>query len=116
MHMENSNFEQLVEHVKQYVETRVQLAKLDTAAGVSAAVSYFVRVGVLFLTLLIVIVFAGCGAALLVGQLMGNVAYGYLIIAGAYLVAGIVFYVINHKWLKVKVTQEVLNRFSDDKQ
>jgi hypothetical protein len=112
---ENSNIETLVDHLKQYVETRLELAKLDTAAGVSSAVALITRMAILFFTAAIVLIFASCGVAILLGQLLHNSAYGYLSVAAFYLITGVSFYLLQGNRLKLRVTNAILKRLTNDR-
>jgi len=115
MQEEDSPLNHLVQHVKQYVEARIALAKLDTAAGMSAAVSSLAKIAILLLTASIVIVFLSVGMALLIGKQLGEPALGYLCVAGFFLLVGIILYARHDKWIQLRIANEVLKRLANDK-
>jgi hypothetical protein len=44
--------------------------------------------------------FLNLGVALWLGDLLGKLFYGFFVVSGFYVIAGIVIYFFMHKWLK----------------
>ena len=75
----------MLELLKNYIEKRISLLKLEMAENATKAMS-------LALYLLLVLIFVACvfaflflGLALIIGHWLGNFAYGFLLISGFFL-------------------------------
>lgn len=86
----------LIENLTGFVETRVELLKIevkeDVAKGLARAVAWCVIVFVLALFL----VFVSIGLAILIGATLGLFA-GFMIVASGYLVIGLVLLLLREK-------------------
>ena len=116
MFEENSNIDNLLDHTKEYFETRVDILKIEAADRVSAAASSFAIVLVMAFIGLFVLFFASAGFAWLIAKATGNTAIGLFSVAGFYLLAGIILYASREKWITIPVVNSILKQFSDDKQ
>jgi hypothetical protein len=50
------------------------------------------------------------GIALLLGELLGKSYYGFFIVAGFYLVAGIILHFFLHKWIKKPISDLIIKQ------
>lgn len=90
--------DELVGTVKEYVNARVDLLKLEAAeksAGMVAGMMARIAVAVVFLCFF---VFAGIGLSLLAAEYTGNTWSGYLIVAFVYLLIGIIAW-MGRSWM-----------------
>ncbi len=104
------NIESLFEHVKAYGKTNVDLVKLK-AADKSAEIISTLVAGLIF-AIIIVIFFAilSIGIALYLGELLGKPYYGFLVLAGFYLIIGLIFYSMKEKWCKTPVADMIIKK------
>ena len=58
--------------------------------------------------LIIVFVFFSIAAAIAIGQALGNMAYGFLIVGGFYLLLSLIAYL-----LKEKIEKPIIEKFSE---
>jgi len=83
--------DQLIENLTGYVESKVELIKVDVRQdvtdGIAAAITYLIIAFVFAMVLLLLSV----GIALVLAQRFGNF-WGFGIVAAFYLVAGIILY------------------------
>ena len=102
--------EDLFHKATDYVETRVELARLkaveksaDTASSIYAGLVVFF-IAFLFITLL------NIGLALLIGEWLDETYIGFFILAGIYALAGLVFYFNRNSWLKTPVNNKIIKK------
>lgn len=108
-----SQVEALLEKVKDYIETRIELLKLkaiDKSSGVLSAIISFV---VLFVFSIFFFILFSIGLALLIGDLLGKYYYGFFIVAALYLIIGLVVFFGRNKWIKPPVEKVMINSFLD---
>ncbi len=90
----------LAENIREYVETRIEIIKLETADSGASAVSSMLSwviiavIGVIFLMMLTI------GTALGIGYLVENFAIGFFAVTGVYLIIGLVLYFNRTVWLR----------------
>ncbi|MFT3909793.1 MAG: hypothetical protein QM737_10240 [Ferruginibacter sp.] len=85
------NIESLFETIKDYGQTNVDLVKLKAADRISDIVSSLVANFFVLIALSMFIVILNIGIALLLGELLGKSYYGFFVLAGFYLIVGLIF-------------------------
>lgn len=108
--MENqaSSFEILFEKASDYIETRVELLKLqavDKSTDVASSVTSKIIIAILILFFLVM---ANIGVALLIGDALGKVYWGFFIVAGFYLLVGLIFYAFRNQLLKTPMSNYIV--------
>jgi hypothetical protein len=53
------------------------------------------------------------GIALLLGDWLGKLYYGFFIVAAFYLIAGLVLYSLREKWLKSPIANSMIKNLMD---
>ncbi|MEO6453677.1 MAG: phage holin family protein [Ginsengibacter sp.] len=103
--MENSttSIESIFERIKSYIETRIELLKLKAIDKSSSIVSNIITYIVVFLIFWCFFLLLNIGLALLIGELIGKIYIGFLILAAFYAVVGIVLLKNKNKWVKTPV-------------
>ena len=90
----------LIERAEAYGKTTYELTKLKTLEAITRiAISVVSQLSVIIMFILCVLVLT-IGIAILVGELLGKTYYGFFIIAGFYLITGIVLHFFGYKWIK----------------
>ena len=112
--MEQQNaIESLFHNAAGYIDTNIELLKLKAVDKSSDAFAAIIYKLVVFILLFSVLIFAGVGLALWLGDLLGKTYYGFFIVAGVCIVACILFYIFRNEWLKKPFSntfiKEVLN-------
>ncbi len=115
MEDKNSNVDNLIGHAKEYLETRLDLAKLDAAEKASKAASAVTVASVLAFIGLFVLFFFSAGCAWLIAKATNNTAIGLFSVAGFYFLVGLIFYAFRDKWVKEPIINSILKHFADDK-
>lgn len=99
-----SQIEQLVERIEAYGRTTYELSKLKVLeTTIHVATSFLSRLSVIVMISFFVLIL-NIGLALWLGELMGKVYYGFFIVAGFYLVAGVLSNMFLHKWIKKPIS------------
>ncbi|MDQ6844708.1 MAG: phage holin family protein [Bacteroidota bacterium] len=113
--MENkpSAIEELFSRLKEYADTRITLYKLQAINKVSGFTSTVITMLILLMILFTVILCLSIGAALAIGNLLGSAASGFFIIAGVYLIVGLVLFSIRGSLLKTPVSNKLIKEMVD---
>lgn len=104
------NIESLFESVKDYSKTNLDLFKLK-AADRSAEIIYS-AIAAVVVGVVATIFFAilSVGVALLLGEWLGKTYYGFFVLSGFYLIAGIILYAFRKKIFKEPITNSLLKK------
>lgn len=111
--------EELIENLKQYSTTTIEVFKLEATVQSSVMVSQLVSKVVIGLLVLFFAFFLSLGICFFLSELFGNNYMGFAMVAGFYLLLGIIF-IIGRKKLLVKpirerMIQEMLQSNKTDK-
>jgi hypothetical protein len=101
-------FESLFERVVDYSKTSYELAKLKTLDKASDVVSSFVPHAIALILLATFMLFLNLGIALWIGDILENAFYGFFIIAGFYLLIGLIVHFFLNKWLKKRIYNYII--------
>lgn len=110
--MENqpNHFESLFEKAGDYLETRLELWKLKATQKSSDVISSIASKLVLAGIMMLFFILFNIGIALVLGEWLGKPYYGFLLLAGFYLIAGLIFSSFKNKWVKDPVTQAIIKK------
>ena len=108
-----SQVEALLEKVKDYIETRIELLKLKAIDKSSGILSTIISFLVLFIFSILFVILFSIGLALLIGDLLGKYYYGFFIVAALYIIIGLVVFYGRNKWIKPTVEKGMINSFLD---
>ena len=109
----NSQVESLLERIKDYVETRIELLKLKAIDKSSGVISSIISLLVLVVFSVFFLILFSIGLALWVGDLLGKSYYGFFIVAFIYIIIGLVIFLQRKKWLKPPVENMMIKSFLD---
>ena len=100
--MENNTklVEELLEKATDYGKTSLELLKLKVVDKTSDGLSSFLPGSVLAIILGSFLLFVNLGLALWFGKMLGDLFYGFFVVAGFYAFVSIVLHFIMRKWLK----------------
>ena len=110
--MENpvSLVESLWERVEGYAKTTYELSMLKLLQTTINIVNMLVpRISVIIMISLFALVLS-IGIALFLGELLGKSYYGFFIVAGFYLIAGIILHFFLHKWIKKPISEAIIKQ------
>lgn len=102
--------EALYERAEAYGLTTYELAKLKVLETTTVVVTSLVsRLSVVLMISMFALVF-NIGIALLLGELLGRIYYGFFIVAAFYLLAGIILHFFLHKWIKKPLSDLIITQ------
>jgi hypothetical protein len=113
--MENttSSIESLIEKIKNYVETTIDLFKLKAADKLLQVVSVLMAYLVVLITFGFFFILINFGLAFLIGDLLGKVYYGFFIMAAVNVIAGLIVLKNKRKWIKDPLINKMVKDMLD---
>ena len=108
---EKTHVENLFSHTKEYINTRVDILKLTAVDKGSNAVSTAaVYIGLAVISFFF-LVFLSIGGALAISAALESSYAGFLIVAGIYLLLGVLLYAMQDKWVKTPIVNSIIKSF-----
>jgi hypothetical protein len=107
-----TSIETLIERVKNYVETSVDLLKLKAIDKSMSFLSVLITYLVVLLTLSFFLILLNIGLSLLIGELLGKSYYGFFIMAGVNAIIGLIL-IKNKHWIKTPLTNSIVKEVTD---
>lgn len=113
--MENkpTNVEELFYKLKDYGDTRLDLFKLKSINKVSGFLSSMITSIILIILLCLVVVCITIGLAILIGEWLGASYYGFFVIAGVYIIIGLVLLISRTKLIKTPISNKLIKNLMD---
>lgn len=96
--------------VKEYVNIRVDVIKLSAAEKTSLVISNLVAGAIVAVVFLFFLVFASIAGALALSAWTGKPYSGFLIVAGIYLVAGLIVWRSKERLIRVPVMNNIIHQ------
>ena len=115
--MENNTtttIEKLIEKAGVYSKTTLQLCKYE---AVHKSADIFSSLAVkLAITIVVVmfLLFVNIGLALCLGNYLGEVYYGFVIVGFSYLFIAILLYVFKDEWIKTPVSNFIISKMKNN--
>lgn len=115
---EQNNLEKLFNDAKEYLNTRLELTKLELVQKVSQIVSSLITSFLLLVIFVLVLLFGSVSLALFLSEKTGSTTTGFLYVAGIYLALGLLIYLLKGSFIKKPVTdmfiRKMLNKDEED--
>lgn len=86
--------------IAEYIDTRIQLVKLELVERVSKVLSFFIFIIACFLLVLPMLLFMSMATAEFFADVMGSRSGGYFLITGIYLLLMIVLYIFRKPFIR----------------
>ena len=102
--------EVLLERGQAYIKTSVQLFKFKTTDKVAEIMSNLASGLIILILITLLFINLNIGIALLIGDLLGRIWLGFLILSGFYAVVGIIFFLFRNSWIKKPVSNAVIKQ------
>jgi hypothetical protein len=109
-----SKAEELAGHVKEYVNNHIHAAKLSVAEKTSRAASTFIASLIIAALFIFFLFFSGIALALALSNWIHDPVYGYLLVAGIYLLLAILVFALKRKILQVPIMNSLLQQLFED--
>jgi hypothetical protein len=110
--MEDSKklLETLVDRSTDYAKTSYELVKLQAVDKSSDVVSSVIPHTVVLVLVSSFMLFFNLGLALWLGEILGKLFYGFFIVAGFYILSGLIVHLFMHKQLKEIIRNYVIKQ------
>ena len=108
--MENkpTNVEELFQKIKEYADVRINLFKLKSISKISGLMSSAISIILITLIFLTVLVCITIGLSLWIGDSLGKAYYGFFIVAGIYIIIGLILFLLRGKILKTPISNKLI--------
>uniref|UniRef100_UPI004049E6D9 competence protein n=1 Tax=Flavobacterium sp. TaxID=239 RepID=UPI004049E6D9 len=105
----NENINEIQESTKAYIDSSVAYYKLWGFKVAMKSTTMIIKFSLIALFLLIFLLFVSIAGSLFLGELVGNIAIGFLIVAGVYLVLAFLLFFVKDRIIE----GPILERFSE---
>jgi len=102
--------ESLFERAEEYGKTSFKLTKLIALEAVTNILTVLVTRLSIILVISLVIFVLSIGASLALGEWLGKTYYGFFIVAGFYLLVGLLLHSFLQRWIKKLVTDLIIKQ------
>lgn len=102
--------EELATAVKEYVDTRLDAVKLSVAEKVSALLANVLAGMVVALVFVCFVFFGSIALALLLGSWLGAWWLGFLIVAGIYLLLGLITWLARGRLIRIPIMNALIRQ------
>ena len=106
----SENITMLVDDAGRYIEAKTELWKLKAADKTTEIATTIIAKLLFILIGIIVLIALNTGIALLIGKWLGEAYYGFFIVAGFYLLLGIVLYAARDSLIKKPFYTAIINK------
>lgn len=103
-----------INQIKEYVNVRIELIKLQTAASTSKVLSNLAALLIVGFILSLFLCFAGIAASLAISAWLGPLYSGFLIMSLIFLISGIVIWKKRESLLRIPIMNSILKQLSSD--
>ena len=108
--------EEMAEHVKEYVNNHIASAKLGVADKISGVLANIIAMAVALMVFVFFIVFTSIALAFVFAKLTGEYYWGFLIVAGIYLLIGLLVWAMREKLLRLPIMNAILQQLFKDEE
>jgi hypothetical protein len=106
--------EELAIHIKDYIQTEIELIKLNFAEKLSKVLSNFLAIIILIWVLLLSILFASISLAFFIGERIGKMSIGFFIVSLIYLLIAIVSWYLRERLIRIPILNGILRQLFDN--
>lgn len=111
---------QLVDHLKDYLNVRLKILTLTISEVSAKVLASLVANGAMIFFLFLFLFFGSIAAGFGLGEWLGSIALGFAIVAGFYLLLGLIIWFAKAKWIEKPLVNMFIKQFlknlSDNKE
>ncbi|NDE10453.1 MAG: hypothetical protein EBZ95_07795 [Chitinophagia bacterium] len=105
--------EELAIHIKEYIQTEIELIKLNFAEKLSKILSNFLAIIILIWILLLSILFASISLTFFIGEKIGKMSVGFFIVSLIYLLIAMVSWYLRERFIRIPILNGILRQLFD---
>jgi len=102
--------ETLYERASDYGKTSFELIKLQVIDKTSDIVSSIIPQTIVFVLFASFMIFLNLGLAFWLGEILGKTFYGFFVVAGFYIIIGLILLLFMNKWMKAKIQNYIIRQ------
>ncbi len=107
--------EELSAHIKEYINNRVDSMKFKAAEKSSSVLANIIAVAIAVLVLTFFVLFGSVALAYAIAKWTGEVYWGFLMVAGIYLLLGVLVWLLREKLLRLPIMNAMVQQlFKED--
>ncbi|HVY75668.1 MAG TPA: phage holin family protein [Puia sp.] len=107
---QDASIKSLIEKSQEYLDTRLEIAKLRAVDKSSDALSTLVAVVLLIFFAVLFLLFVSIGLALYIGSLIGSAYTGFFIVAAFYGLLLLLIFIFRERWIKLPLTNLIIKK------
>lgn len=112
---EEEDEQSLIDKIKEYINVRIELATLTAAEKGSHLFAAIVTDSIIVLLLVLTFLFGSLGLGFYLSEIIGNTYAGFFIIAGFYLLIGLIIYAIKDSYLEKRIVNRIIKKVFKDR-
>lgn len=113
METKPTNVEELFYKLKDYGDTRLDLFKLKSINKISGFLSSLITSVILMVLLFLVLICITVGIALVLGDWLGEVYYGFFVMGIVYIIIGLILFKRKDKAIKAPISNKLIKDLMD---
>ena len=102
--------EEMVEHFKAYMETKVTQVKLGVAEKMSKLIATLIAMMFVLIVFFFFVIFGSVAASYAIGAWLGKTWLGFLIVAFFYLLLGFIMWLAKDKLLRIPILNAIIRQ------
>jgi len=111
----SDNFSELTENVRRYINLRIDLVKLVLTEKLARMATVFLLINILFIVCMFLLLFLSFGFIYWYGEMVGPMWEGALIVAGMYLLIGIIILVFRVPFIMNPLIRQISKVLMEEK-
>lgn len=112
----NKKVEELIEKIKEYINTRIKLSKLTLIEKSVLIFAGLITDGFVAVFLILGFLFISLGLAFYLSELLGNSYAGFFIMATIYFMVALVIYLTKDKYLEKPIVESMVKKIFKDEE
>jgi hypothetical protein len=114
--LQNEKIERLVNDIKEYINLRYELIKLEMTERTSMIGASLISLLLVVISILFFLFFVSVGLSFYLSELIGDKYSGFLIVAAAYLVLGLLFFFGRKKLIEEPFRNKIIRKLLNKKE
>ena len=110
MEREQTKIEQLIHDVREYIDARQELLKLQVVKKTTRVASGIISIIIIVPFFLLAFLFVSIALAHLFGEMWGHEYAGYLTVTFLYIIIGLLLVVFRKKWLVIPIMDQMIKQ------
>jgi ABC-type multidrug transport system fused ATPase/permease subunit len=110
----SDNLEDIQENTKAYIDTSIAYYKLWGFKVAMKSTTLALKFFLIAICLMIVLLFVSIAGALSLGQLLGSYPFGFMIVAGIYVVLALLLFLVKDKIVEGPILEKFSEIFFND--